>query len=173
MRPEPLILTADDFGRSPEVNAAIALWAKAGALTQASLMVNESAAPAAVGSTTALTGTFSTQMGIINFAPSAPLLPDTIYEVILPVGGVRDVVGNTLREEFRMRFSTGDNVDDTSLGVVSRYRFDETSGTTAVDSVSARHGTLTNFPAAPWGPGVIAGRLQFDGADDFLNATLG
>jgi len=45
---EKIILTADDFGRSAEVNAAIAAWAKAGALTQASLMVNETAAPAAV-----------------------------------------------------------------------------------------------------------------------------
>lgn len=122
-----------------------------------------------VGSTTALTGTYSTQMGVINFAPTVPLLPDTIYEVLLPVGGVRDVVGNGLRTEFRMRFSTGDSVDDTSLGLVSRYRFDESAGTIALDEISARHGTLTNFPATPWGPGVIAGRLQFDGADDFVS----
>ena len=48
MRAETLILTADDFGRSAEINAAVASWAKAAALTQASLMVNETAAPAAV-----------------------------------------------------------------------------------------------------------------------------
>ena len=42
------LLTADDFGRSAEVNAAILRWARAGALTQASLMVNESAAEAAI-----------------------------------------------------------------------------------------------------------------------------
>jgi len=122
-----------------------------------------------VGSTTALTGTYSTQMGVINFAPSVPLTASTTYEVILPVGGVRDVCGNGLRTEFRMRFSTGDSVDDTSLGLVSRYRLDESAGTIALDDISARHGTLTNFPATPWGPGVIAGRLQFDGADDFVN----
>ena len=39
--PHRLILTGDDFGRSPEVNAAIERWHRAGALTQASLMVNE------------------------------------------------------------------------------------------------------------------------------------
>jgi chitin disaccharide deacetylase len=44
----PIILTADDFGRSAEVNEAIMHWARAGALTQASLMVNEPAASAAV-----------------------------------------------------------------------------------------------------------------------------
>jgi predicted glycoside hydrolase/deacetylase ChbG (UPF0249 family) len=34
-------LTADDFGRSPEVNAAVEMWHQAGGLDQASLMVNE------------------------------------------------------------------------------------------------------------------------------------
>src|SRR4051794_38249784 len=34
-------LTADDFGKSPEVNAAVETWHQAGALDQASLMVNE------------------------------------------------------------------------------------------------------------------------------------
>jgi chitin disaccharide deacetylase len=43
-----ILLTADDFGRSPEVNAAIERWARAGALTQASLMVNEAHAAEAV-----------------------------------------------------------------------------------------------------------------------------
>lgn len=43
-----LILTADDFGRSEAVNHAIAAWARAGVLTQTSLMVNEPAAEAAI-----------------------------------------------------------------------------------------------------------------------------
>lgn len=122
-----------------------------------------------LGSTTALTGTYSTQMGMVNFSPDSPLLPNTIYEVILPVGGVKDVVGNGLREEYRMRFSTGDSVDDPTIGLVSHYSLDETTGTTANDDVSARNGTLTNFPATPWGQGVIGGRLQFDGTDDYVN----
>ena len=46
--PHRLILTGDDFGRSPEVNAAIERWHRAGALTQASLMVNEPHAAEAV-----------------------------------------------------------------------------------------------------------------------------
>jgi hopanoid biosynthesis associated protein HpnK len=36
-----LLLTGDDFGRSHEVNEAVERWFEAGALTQASLMVNE------------------------------------------------------------------------------------------------------------------------------------
>jgi hopanoid biosynthesis associated protein HpnK len=43
-----LILTADDFGRSAEINAAIERAYQAGFLTQASLMVNEPAAEDAV-----------------------------------------------------------------------------------------------------------------------------
>jgi hopanoid biosynthesis associated protein HpnK len=43
-----LIITADDFGRSPEINAAIARAWRAGFLTQASLMVNEPAVADAV-----------------------------------------------------------------------------------------------------------------------------
>lgn len=43
-----LILTADDFGRSPEINAAIERAHRAGFLTQASLMVNEPAVNDAV-----------------------------------------------------------------------------------------------------------------------------
>jgi hypothetical protein len=122
-----------------------------------------------LGSATPIAGTYSVQMGMVNFSPAAPLLADTIYEVILPAGGVRDVVGNGLRQEHRMRFSTGNSLDAPEIGLVSRYRFDETAGTIALDEVSARHGTLTNFLVAPWGPGVIGGRLQFDGTDDFVN----
>lgn len=48
MKGDRLILTADDFGRSAAVNAAILEWAKHGALTQASLMVNEPRAADAV-----------------------------------------------------------------------------------------------------------------------------
>lgn len=43
-----IFLTADDFGRTPEINSAIERWARAGALTQASLMVNEDHAAEAV-----------------------------------------------------------------------------------------------------------------------------
>ena len=46
--PHRLILTGDDFGRSPKVNAQIEHWHRAGALTQASLMVNEAGVEEAV-----------------------------------------------------------------------------------------------------------------------------
>ena len=43
-----LLLTGDDFGRSAAVNAAIEQWHRAGALTQAGLMVNEPGAEEAL-----------------------------------------------------------------------------------------------------------------------------
>ncbi len=46
--PRRLLLTGDDFGRSAAVNAAIEQWHGAGALTQASVMVNEPGADEAV-----------------------------------------------------------------------------------------------------------------------------
>ena len=46
--PRRLLLTGDDFGRSAAVNAAIEQWHRAGALTQAGLMVNEPGAQEAV-----------------------------------------------------------------------------------------------------------------------------
>ena len=46
--PRRLLLTGDDFGRSAAVNAAIEQWHRAGALTQAGLMVNEPGAEEAV-----------------------------------------------------------------------------------------------------------------------------
>ncbi len=68
----------------------------------------------------AIAGTYSTQMGIINFSPTNNLLANTTYEVILPAGGIRDVVGNGLVSEFRMTISTGStivNTDSDSDGI--------------------------------------------------------
>ncbi len=56
-------------------------------------------------------GTYSTQMGMINFCPTNPLKANTTYQVTLPVGGIRDVVGNGLRTAFSMFFSTGPTIN--------------------------------------------------------------
>ncbi len=52
-------------------------------------------------------------------------------------------------------------------GMVSYWQLDETSGTTASDSVDANDGTLTNGPG--WTLGMVNGALSFDGADDYVN----
>lgn len=57
-----------------------------------------------------IAGRISTQTGIVNFAPLQPLTADTTYEIIVPAGGVQDVMGNPTTTEFRSTFSTGNTV---------------------------------------------------------------
>ncbi|MDH4450048.1 MAG: Ig-like domain-containing protein [Rhodoferax sp.] len=56
------------------------------------------------GTQAALDGTYSVQLGIVNFSPKTPLLSDTEYEVV--VKGVKDYVGNA-SPEFKYSFTTG------------------------------------------------------------------
>ena len=56
---------------------------------------------------------------------------------------------------------------DITTGLVSHYKLDEASGTTAVDSTGANNGTLTNNPA--WTTGKIGNGLSFDGTNDYVN----
>jgi DNA-binding beta-propeller fold protein YncE len=55
----------------------------------------------------ALAGTYSVQLGIVNFSPDQPLAPHTTYEVVLPAGGLKDYAGNPIATTYRARFTTG------------------------------------------------------------------
>ena len=55
---------------------------------------------------TVLAGTYSVQLGVVNFAPAVPLRPGATYTVLLPAGGVQDIAGNALAAEFRSTFAT-------------------------------------------------------------------
>lgn len=55
---------------------------------------------------TPIAGTYSVQLGIVNFSPSQPLLPGTTYEVSLPAQGVRDYAGNAIAEAYKSEFTT-------------------------------------------------------------------
>jgi len=52
------------------------------------------------------------------------------------------------------------------LGMVSYWRLNEGSGTTAYDSVGDNDGTLVNEPE--WTTGIVDGGLSFDGIDDYV-----
>ena len=52
------------------------------------------------------------------------------------------------------------------LGLISYWKFDEGSGTTAYDSVGANNGTVYG---ANWTTGKVDGALSFDGVDDYVN----
>lgn len=51
-------------------------------------------------------GTWGVTMTVLNFEPSAPLQPNTKYEVVLPAGGLKDYVGNGIAQEFKSTFTT-------------------------------------------------------------------
>jgi DNA-binding beta-propeller fold protein YncE len=53
-----------------------------------------------------LSGKYSTQSGIVNFFPDAPLHENTIYEIVVPANGIKDLVGNATTTTFISRFST-------------------------------------------------------------------
>ena len=59
---------------------------------------------------TALSGMFGHAQTVLSFWPDAPLAENTSYEIVLPAGGVTDVVGNPIATTFTATFATGDTL---------------------------------------------------------------
>ena len=59
---------------------------------------------------TALPGMFGHAQTVVSFWPDAPFAENTSYEVVIPAGGVKDLVGNPIAETFTLTFATGDTV---------------------------------------------------------------
>jgi hypothetical protein len=57
----------------------------------------------------AVSGKYSYQFATINFSPDQPLLVNTTYEIVIPAGGIKDIVGNPINKAFTSYFSTGPN----------------------------------------------------------------
>jgi hypothetical protein len=55
---------------------------------------------------TPLAGKWSVAWGVMNFDPDEDLKSKTTYEVVLPKGGIADLVGNTLAADFKTTFTT-------------------------------------------------------------------
>jgi hypothetical protein len=53
-----------------------------------------------------ISGKWGLYWGVLNFDPDADLLPHTTYEVVLPKGGLTDLVGNALAQDFKSTFTT-------------------------------------------------------------------
>jgi len=51
-------------------------------------------------------GTFGVNMTVLHFEPDEPFAAATTYEVVLPAGGIKDLVGNGIAEEFSSTFTT-------------------------------------------------------------------
>ena len=53
-----------------------------------------------------LKGKWGSRMTVLNFDPDEDLKPATTYEVVLPKGGITDLVQNGIAEEFKSTFTT-------------------------------------------------------------------
>jgi hypothetical protein len=53
-----------------------------------------------------LAGKWGSRMGVLNFDPDQDLQPKTTYEVILPKGGITDLVGNAIAADYKTTFTT-------------------------------------------------------------------
>jgi hypothetical protein len=53
-----------------------------------------------------LAGKWGLEMGVVNFDPDTDLAPKTTYEIVLPQGGITDLVGNGIAQEFKATFTT-------------------------------------------------------------------
>ncbi|OUS25541.1 hypothetical protein A9Q99_21000 [Gammaproteobacteria bacterium 45_16_T64] len=57
-----------------------------------------------------VSGTYSIQNNIVHLAPSAPLSPSQRYSIYVVGNHIRDVVGNTLSDDYVAYFDTGEGV---------------------------------------------------------------
>ncbi|MCB9788444.1 MAG: Ig-like domain-containing protein [Deltaproteobacteria bacterium] len=88
-----------------------------------------------------LAGMWGLNLTVLNFWPAEPLLPDTTYEVLLPAGGVSDLVGNPVAHEYRAEFSTGADIVAPPCAISARP--------------PALVGAPVAFEAASAGPGAL------------------
>jgi len=115
-----------------------------------------------VGSNTPVQGTYSTQMGMINFAPAAPLGNNVDYEVVLPAGGIRDLVGNAIATTFRSTFSTG------SGAVQNPSRHWPLDGSPAANEGNGGALVESGNPVYDTDAAVGSHSISLDGTDDLL-----
>ena len=58
-----------------------------------------------------------------------------------------------------------------AAGLVNHWKFDESMGTAADDSVGSRHGELHNMAVSGWSSGRAGNALSFDGINDYVEVT--
>lgn len=57
-----------------------------------------------------IAGSWGCTYTLLTFSPDVPLEPQTDYEIVLPAGGIRDLVGNPIAVQFKSTFTTGSGV---------------------------------------------------------------
>ncbi|UXH80017.1 Ig-like domain-containing protein [Roseateles amylovorans] len=114
-----------------------------------------------------LAGTYSVQLGIINFSPAEPLQPGTTYEVLLPAGGVKDYAGNGIASDYHASFTTGSALD---IGLVHHWSL----ARTLADPVGRSNGVSSDGDSfEPIGLNLAGRSAGVSLADDSVASVLG
>jgi len=66
-----------------------------------------------------LAGSFGHSQTVLSFWPDEPLADNTSYEIVLPGGGVTDLVGNPIATTFSATFATGDTLISPSCAITN------------------------------------------------------
>jgi YVTN family beta-propeller protein len=111
----------------------------------------------------ALEGTYSAQLGIVNFFPAAPLLPNTTYEVVVTAGGMKDYAGNPVAQGFASTFSTGPASD---AALVFHWPLDND----ARDGMRGNDGTVNGNSFSEGGLGFTTANVPLE---DDVSGVLG
>ena len=132
-----------------------------------------------------VTGSLSPNLGLLARSTTGPALVtlDTgasMYgggsaagrRVQLPWGGTPSLEPNDLTADgltiLQRAIEWGAGAGN-ATGPIAHWKLDDGVGTTAIDSEGGHDGTLTNGPA--WVAGQIAGALNFDGSNDYVDLT--
>ncbi len=109
----------------------------------------------------ALSGKYSYQFATINFFPDQPLQANTTYEIVIPAGGLKDLVGNPIEIPFKSYFSTGPTGSFPPGSVGSPWVFEE-SGNVSVywNSVPNSTSYEVKRSLSPAGPFEVAGKVS-------------
>lgn len=99
-------------------------------------------------------GLYSVQLGMINFAPIAPLQPDTEYEAVLKANGLKDYAGNAIAQDYTLTFRTG---NPAATAAANRWPLSDSLS----DVIGANNGTAS------------AADVYSQGGLDFTNRTTG
>lgn len=99
-----------------------------------------------------LAGTYSAQLGIVNFAPAQALQPNTTYEVVIPAGGIKDYAGNPTAAAYTSQFTTASR--DALADALHSWPL----AANVNDAVGTNHGTATAGDVYAGGAMNFAGR---------------
>ncbi|MCK5126182.1 MAG: prepilin-type N-terminal cleavage/methylation domain-containing protein [candidate division Zixibacteria bacterium] len=76
--------------------------------------------------------------------------------------------GSNPYSEYRLVANVWNRVSDVTYGLITYWKLDEASGTTASDDAGSNPGTLTNMAGNEWTTGQVDGALYSDGNNDFV-----